>query len=166
MSNRSTSYLTAFNTQVLNLISELQTMYPDDPEFKRYHSLVEFLKKANPRMIHDKIMGNITEYKTKIFAEDEDFFAEQINERIEQKEQKEQKKEDANVVEQSNVELTEEDRIKREEETKQNEYNFNMMMQVRTYWKDMPNKSKKNIWMYLKVLFKLSDRLKHIRANK
>ena len=37
--------------------------------------------------------------------------------------------------------------------------NFNLIIRVRTYWNEMSEKTKKNIWMYLKVLFKLSDRL-------
>ena len=41
----------------------------------------------------------------------------------------------------------------------QDEEQFNFILRVRTYWNEMSPNTKKQIWMYLKVLFKLSDRL-------
>lgn len=130
------SILTAFTTQVLNLATELTNMYPNDSFFKSGLTAASLMKKTNPRLLHNLMMEKMTEYRDHIFAEDDHFFTEQINK-----------------LEEENKQNTETDT----EQTEQD--NFNFILRVRTYWKEMSPNTKKQIWMYLKVLFKLSDKL-------
>lgn len=130
------SILTAFTTQVLNLATELTNMYPNDSFFKSGLTAASLMKKTNPRLLHNLMMEKMTEYRDHIFAEDDHFFTEQINK-----------------LEEKNKQNTETDT----EQTEQD--NFNFILRVRTYWKEMSPNTKKQIWMYLKVLFKLSDKL-------
>ena len=73
------SLLTAFTNQVLNLATELTNMYPNDSFFKSALTAVSLMKKTNPRLMHNLMMENMYKYKDQIFAEDDNFFAEQIN---------------------------------------------------------------------------------------
>ena len=136
------SLLTAFTTQVINLATELSNMYPNDSFFKSGLTAASLMKKTNPRLLHNLMMEKMTEYREHIFAENDIFFTEQIN-KLEEAKQKETKTETKTELLQ---EKTERD-------------NFNFILRVRTYWKEMSLNTKKQIWMYLKVLFKLSDKL-------
>ena len=42
--------------------------------------LFTFMKKTNPRLMHNLMMNNMKQYRTQIFEENDDFFAEKINE--------------------------------------------------------------------------------------
>lgn len=139
------SILTAFTTQVINLATELTNMYPNDSFFKSALTAASLMKKTNPRLMHNLMMENVSPYREQIFAEDDGFFAEQIV-----KLEEEKKTEDA----ESGSALRD-----NEERLVQNEEQFNFVLRVRTYWNEMSPNTKKQIWMYLKVLFKLSDRL-------
>jgi hypothetical protein len=132
------SLLTAFTTQVLNLATELTNMYPNDSFFKSGLTAASLMKKTNPRLLHNLMMEKMSEYREHIFAENDIFFTEQIN-KLEEEKQKE-----------TNIET-------KTEQAEQD--NFNFILRVRTYWKEMSPNTKKQIWMYLKVLFKLSDKL-------
>jgi hypothetical protein len=132
------SLLTAFTTQVLNLATELTNMYPNDSFFKSGLTAASLMKKTNPRLLHNLMMEKMSEYREHIFAENDIFFTEQIN-KLEEEKQKE-----------TNTELL---------QAKAEQDNFNFILRVRTYWKEMSPNTKKQIWMYLKVLFKLSDKL-------
>ena len=123
------SLLTAFTTQVLNLATELTNMYPNDSFFKSGLTAASLMKKTNPRLLHNLMMEKMSEYREHIFAENDIFFTEQIN------------------------------KLEEEINTKAEQDNFNFILRVRTYWKEMSPNTKKQIWMYLKVLFKLSDKL-------
>ena len=79
------SVLTAFTTQVVNLATELSNMYPTDTFFKSALTAATFLKKTNPRVMHNLMMTSMKEYRTQIFDENDDFFAEKINELEENK---------------------------------------------------------------------------------
>ena len=139
------SLLTAFTTQVINFTTELTNMYPQDKYFKSTLTTALLMKKTNPRLMHNLIMENITEYRNEIFAENDGFFNDQIT-----------KLEESKAAE--NGETTSQDKMDIEQKQKDEE-NFNFVLRVRTYWNEMSLKTKKNIWMYLKVLFKLSDRM-------
>jgi len=135
------SILTAFTTQVMNLATELTNMYPEDSFFKSALTAISLMKKTNPRLLHNLMMESMNKYKEKIFAEDDGFFVEQIT-----------KLEKDKNTDGSQEEEEGDDLIKTEEQ-------FNFILRVRTYWNEMSPNTKKQIWMYLKVLFKLSDRL-------
>ena len=72
------SALTAFTTQVINLSTELNNMYPNDNFFKSALTAATFLKRTNPRLMHNLMMTNMTEYRTQIFDENDDFFAKRL----------------------------------------------------------------------------------------
>lgn len=134
------SVLTAFTTQVINLATELTNMYPDDAFFKSTLTAASLMKKTNPRLMHNLIMENMSEYKEQIFSENDDFFQEQIT-KLEEKKK------------------TEGEHTGNPNEVLKEQENFNFILRVRTYWSEMSDQTRKNIWMYLKVLFKLSDRI-------
>ena len=99
------------------------------------------MKKTNPRLMHNLIMEKMSSYRNQIFNEDDTFFANEIN-KIENNKKN---------GEGTEAENNSNDNI--------NEDNFNFILRVRTYWNEMSPNTKKQIWMYLKVLFKLSDKL-------
>ena len=148
------SALTAFTTQVLNLSTELNNMYPNDTFFKSALTAATFLKKTNPRLMHNLMMTNMKEYRTQIFDENDDFFAKKINEL-----------EESNYGDSETNEGSGESQVGKLadelhlENIHAKKDQFNFVLRVRTYWNEMSPKTKKNIWMYLKVLFKLSDRI-------
>lgn len=133
------SILTAFGVQIINLCTELTNMYPEDSFFKSGLTAASLMKKTNPRLMHNLIMEKMSNYRDQIFNEDDAFFANEIS-KIE------------------NNKKTEED-TETENNDNINEDNFNFILRVRTYWNEMSPNTKKQIWMYLKVLFKLSDKL-------
>ena len=139
------SILTAFTTQVTNLATELTNMYPNDSFFKSALTATSLMKKTNPRLMHNLMMENISPYREQIFAENDGFFADQIV-----KLEEEKKTGDAESDSGSS---------NNENSLIQNDEQFNFVLRVRTYWSEMSPNTKKQIWMYLKVLFKLSDRL-------
>ena len=134
------SLLTAFTTQVINLVTELNNMYPEDSYFKSGLTAANIMKKTNPRLMHNLMMDKMSEYREQIFSEDDAFFAEEIN----------KLEEDKN---------NEDDDTEYDTKSIKNKDNFNFVLRVRTYWNQMSPNTKKNIWMYLKVLFRLSDKL-------
>jgi hypothetical protein len=137
------SILTAFTTQVMNLATELTNMYPEDSFFKSSLTAISLMKKTNPRLLHNLMMENMTKYREQIFAEDDNFFAEQITK----------------LEEEQNTDGSNDGSQEKEDDLIQTEEQFNFVLRVRTYWNEMSPNTKKQIWMYLKVLFKLSDRL-------
>ena len=139
------SVLTAFTTQVINLATELTNMYPNDSFFKSALTAASLMKKTNPRLMHNLMMENLSPYREQIFAEDDEFFADQI---VKLEEEKKTEESESGSVSHDN-----------EKRLVQNEEQFNFVLRVRTYWNEMSSNTKKQIWMYLKVLFKLSDRL-------
>tara|TARA_Y100000389_G_scaffold177031_1_gene188961 strand:+ start:9 stop:434 length:426 start_codon:yes stop_codon:yes gene_type:complete len=139
------SILTAFTTQVINLATELTNMYPEDSFFKSALTAVSLMKKTNPRLMHNLMMENVSQYREQVFAEDDAFFANQIT-------KLEEEKNTGDAESDSGSSNNENSLI-------QNEEQFNFILRVRTYWSEMSPNTKKQIWMYLKVLFKLSDRL-------
>ena len=75
MSSKTSSFLSAFNTHLLELLEDLKTLYPDDINIKTAIRLVTTLKKANPKMLIKgwKISVN-DEYRKQIEEGDFDFF--------------------------------------------------------------------------------------------
>ena len=133
------SILTAFGVQIINLCTELTNMYPEDSFFKSGLTAASLMKKTNPRLMHNLIMEKMSNYRDQIFNEDDAFFANEIS----KIENNKKTGEDTETENNDNI----------------NEDNFNFILRVRTYWNEMSPNTKKQIWMYLKVLFKLSDKL-------
>jgi len=75
MSSQTSSFLSAFNIHLLELLEDLKRLYPDDINIKTAIRLVATLKKANPKMLLKgwKISVN-DEYRKQIEEGDFDFF--------------------------------------------------------------------------------------------
>jgi hypothetical protein len=162
--NRSKSYLTAFNNQVINIATELHEMYPNDKTFSFVVTAAKVIKSANPRLLYTNVITPMLEYREHVFNEDENFFRDVINEHVEKK----AKEDDENAC--KTEEEKEQERQRRmaeenkteeelEEETKKREENFNIVLRIRMYWEGMSEGTKKEIWKRLKVLYVLSDKL-------
>lgn len=146
--NRSQSYLTAFNTQVINIATELHQMYPDDKMFKFVVTAAKLIKSANPRLLYRNVITPMIEYRQQVFNEDENFFQTVINEHVEQK-----TKENRIILNKTEEEKAEERRKRMEEENKteeelekeakQREENFNLVLRIRVYWEGMSENTKK-----------------------
>ena len=68
------SMLTAFNTQLMNLINDLSNIYPEDKELMVAKTSIELLRKANPRKVLEGFANFIFPYRTQINTRDESFF--------------------------------------------------------------------------------------------
>jgi len=75
MSSQTSSFLSAFNIHLLELLEDLKSLYPDDINIKTAIRLVSTLKKANPKMLLKgwKVCVN-DEYRKQIEEGDFDFF--------------------------------------------------------------------------------------------
>ena len=70
------SILKAFNNHIIEMIDDLITIYPRNPELRTTKTFVERLKKMNPKgMIKLWYSNVVVKYKTQIMNSDEDFFA-------------------------------------------------------------------------------------------
>ena len=75
MYSKTSSFLSAFNTHLLELLEDLKTLYPDDINIKTAIRLVSTLKKANPKMLLKGWKSCVNdEYRQQIEAGDFDFF--------------------------------------------------------------------------------------------
>lgn len=162
--NRSKSYLTAFNNQVINIATELHEMYPNDKMFSFVVTAAKVIKSANPRMLYTNVITPMLEYREQVFNEDEAFFHSAINDHVEQKTKED--KEHANKTEEEKEQerqrqMADENKTndELEAESKQREENFNLVVRIRVYWEEMSKGTKKEIWKRLKVLYRLSDKI-------
>ena len=96
--------------------------------------------------MHNLIMEKMSDYRDQIFNEDDAFFAKEIN----KMENNKKTESDTETETETKVDIL---------NSQSDEDNFNFILRVRTYWDEMTPNTKKQIWMYLKVLFKLSDKL-------
>lgn len=68
-------YLKSFFSQLSEVVSELTEMFPDDPDFKVFHTYITMLQRTNPGMVIDTFHEFVTlKYDEKINARDETFF--------------------------------------------------------------------------------------------
>jgi len=75
MSSKTSSFLSAFNTHLLELLEDLKTLYPNDINIKTAIRLVSTLKKANPKMLLKGWKSCVNdEYRKQIEEGDFDFF--------------------------------------------------------------------------------------------
>ena len=70
------SFLTAFTNQLVNLITDLSDIYPDDKEITLIKTSVSLLKMANPRKLLESFVIYIHPYREKINTRDISFFLE------------------------------------------------------------------------------------------
>lgn len=122
------TYLTAFNTQLENFSKELCNLYPKDITLKTTFNSIMILKKTNPRKLLELYKFYVSKYENQINKEDEKFFI----------------KNDYNEV----INDLDYD----------SSYTTNIITKLKDYWSTMNNETQKNIWLYLKVLIKLSKK--------
>lgn len=73
------SKLTAFNTQIQNLIDDLNKLYPDEKDVKLFKEKYKLIKFANPRMIVENFIIYVYPYKDYIMKKNEEFFLKENN---------------------------------------------------------------------------------------
>jgi len=129
------SYLKAFVTQIENFTKELMEMFPQDKEIKIAYHAISFISKANPRKIHEIFSSYSTPYKIFIINKDETLFTE---------------------VDENKLFINLDDNAIHY--LKNNNEFHNIMNKVKTYWTVLDEESKNNIWLYLNIIYKLSDK--------
>ena len=68
------SQLTAFNTQLINIIEYLNKQYPDNLQIKSYGTSIELLKMVNPRKLVEGFHEFVYPFKEEIMNNNESFF--------------------------------------------------------------------------------------------
>lgn len=124
------SILSAFNNQLVNLSSNLQEMYPEDPDISFSNGAIQALKKTHPRKLYELCAKHILKYESYILKEDNEFFI--------------------------TYDFLEDNKQSIGNNTS---YAESIMVNLQKYWKDMDADSKTNIWKYLKVLVVLNKRI-------
>ena len=70
------SLLTAFNNQILNLINDLNKLYPHETDIKLFNEKYKIIRYANPRIIIENFIAYVYPYKDFIMNNNEKFFLE------------------------------------------------------------------------------------------
>lgn len=73
------SILTAFNTQVQNLIDDLKNLYPNEKDINLFREKFKLVKFANPRIIIENFIVYVYPYKEFIMNKNEKYFIEEDN---------------------------------------------------------------------------------------
>ena len=73
------SILTAFNTQVQNLIVDLKKLYPNEKDINLFREKFKLVKFANPRIIIENFIVYVYPYKEFIMNKNEKYFIEEDN---------------------------------------------------------------------------------------
>ena len=71
--------LSAFNTQIENLITDLNKLYPNESDIKIFKEKFKLIKFANPRMIIENFIVYVYPYKEFIMNKKEEYFIEDNN---------------------------------------------------------------------------------------
>ena len=123
------SFLTAFTTQLQNLINNLCELFPSDTVLEFTKTSINFMKKNNPRKVQQIFNNYVSKYETQIINKEERFFI-----------TKDFIKEDL------------------ESDCQDVDYARNIMLNLKKYWKLIDTESKENIWKYLQVLVVLNKK--------
>lgn len=122
------SHLSAFCTQLVNLITNLKELYPNDKDIAVSLTTVSLLKSTNPRQLLNIFTTYVLKYEKSILEKNEKFFL------------------DTNFIEDCGVD---------EEDVN---YAGTVMGNLKKYWNEMDEESKENIWKYFQVLILLSKK--------
>ena len=123
------SALSAFCTQLVNLLNNLHDLYPNDNDISMSITTINLLKSANPRQLLNVFRTYVLKYEENLLKEDENFFLQ------------------TDFLKDPSV----------DEEDKTN-YAETIMNNLKKYWKELDDESKQNIWKYFKVLIVLSKK--------
>jgi|TARA_B110001450_G_C17176921_1_gene301728 hypothetical protein len=125
------SYLSTFTNYIQEFITKLADFYPDDVDFSNFKTYMLILKKTNPRKIVEIFDKYCLKYRTEIEHKNENFLltTDFTKDHIEIE----------NVIDNNNA--------------------FDIMTKIKTYWEKMNVDMKENIWMYLNLFLRLSDKM-------
>ena len=128
------SILGAFNTQLENFSKSLTERFPEDLDMKVASKAVSTLKSVNPKKNIELFRGYVYVYKTMIETKNEEFL---INGDI------------MNGIESCSSELGID--VNKDEA-------YDIIGRLRNHWCSLDDSEKNNIWTYLQVLIKLTDK--------
>lgn len=63
-----------FNDMLQQFLLELETTFPEEKAFKKYHTSFDIMRAANPRKCVDAYMKSATNYSNQIMQKDDSFF--------------------------------------------------------------------------------------------
>lgn len=65
-----------FNDMLQQFLNELETTFPEEKAFKKYHTSFDIMRAANPRKCVDVYMKTASNYSNQIMQKDDSFFTE------------------------------------------------------------------------------------------
>ena len=68
--------VTTFNDMLQQFLVELETTFPEEKAFKKYHTSFDIMRAANPRKCVDAYMSTASMYSNQIMQKDDSFFSE------------------------------------------------------------------------------------------
>ena len=68
--------VTTFNDMLQQFLVELETTFPEEKAFKKYHTSFDIMRAANPRKCVDAYMSKASQYSNQIMQKDDSFFSE------------------------------------------------------------------------------------------
>lgn len=134
------SNLGKFNLTIENFLNDLLKIFPTNMEIKLFREKFLLAKSANPKLTLLVFLKYAYPYKSKIIAEDEDFFLSEslTNEFL------------------NNPDLKKD--IAESGERNDDEYILNKALNLKELWKKMDEDQRKTVWTYFKVLIVLCER--------
>jgi len=67
--------VTTFNDMLQQFIVELETTFPEEKAFKKYHTSFDIMRAANPRKCVDAYMQTASAYSNQVMQKDDSFFS-------------------------------------------------------------------------------------------
>lgn len=67
-------YRDAFFTQFLAFLSEMEKVFPEDPDFPAYNRGIQMMKSINPKVVITEFQNNVFKYEATIRERNADFF--------------------------------------------------------------------------------------------
>ena len=125
----STTFLMAFNNIIFKFIDDLINTFPEEPEFKVYRQTLIILKAANAKKMCLLFKNYSYTYREKINGKDETFFMNNTY----------------NDLREASVNTFDDDSISA------------IIDKLKTYWGELSNENKDQIWKYLNTMIQLSD---------
>ena len=121
------SNLSRFNTQIKNLNNDLINLYPEYEHLEDFQTKFDLLIKCNPRLSHKYFVETVYPYKDKILSKDADFFI------------KKDYEDDVSKIDMNNS------------------WTLDRVLDMKKIWTTLSDDNKDIVWMYFKVLIKLSE---------
>lgn len=124
-----------FNEKFIEFINELIETFPDDKDFKLFKSSYNMMKMMNDNAPIEIFRAHAMEYRDKIIEEDGTFF-------LKHNFQKEMAMSNLGGEYGNHV-----------------NFSTDLLQKLKKYWVDLSNDNKAIIWKYLKLLYKINDKI-------